>query len=160
MPFLPPNQQRQRTVRHRKSAPINSTHYAKLYPQNGDRIVTIDFDINSPLCTGTDCMDVMVGCPSILSLLFNCSSGMWRICCWVPRGQEILMDSREHSATIAGSVVLTAELTRLKIELLSDEFGGIYRVFFAVEYHCNILRSVALFTCKLQRQFQGTSFIL
>jgi len=54
----------------------------------------------------------------------------------------------------------TAELTKLKIELLSDEFGGIYRVFFAVEYHCNILRSVALFTCKLQRQFQGTSFIL
>jgi len=26
----------------RKSSPINSTHYAKLYPQNGDRVVSID----------------------------------------------------------------------------------------------------------------------
>jgi len=25
-----------------KSSPFNSTHYAKLYPQNDDRIVTID----------------------------------------------------------------------------------------------------------------------
>jgi len=27
---------------HVKYSPINSTHYAKLYPQNGERIVTID----------------------------------------------------------------------------------------------------------------------
>jgi len=27
---------------HDKSSPLNSTHYAMLYPQNGDRIVTID----------------------------------------------------------------------------------------------------------------------
>jgi len=26
----------------RKSSPFNSTHYVVLYPQNGDRIVTID----------------------------------------------------------------------------------------------------------------------
>ena len=26
-----------------KSEPLNSTHYAVLYPQNGDRIVTIDY---------------------------------------------------------------------------------------------------------------------
>ena len=25
-----------------KSSPVNSTHYAMLYPQNGDRIVDID----------------------------------------------------------------------------------------------------------------------
>jgi len=25
-----------------KSSPLNSTHYAMLYPQNGDRIVDID----------------------------------------------------------------------------------------------------------------------
>jgi len=28
---------------HDKSSPLSSTHYAMLYPQNGDRIVTIDF---------------------------------------------------------------------------------------------------------------------
>ena len=27
---------------HDVSLPLNSTHYAMLYPQNGDRIVTID----------------------------------------------------------------------------------------------------------------------
>ena len=27
---------------HRKSSPLNSTHYAVLYPQNDDRIVAID----------------------------------------------------------------------------------------------------------------------
>jgi len=27
---------------HEKSSPLNSTHYAVLYPQNGDRIVAID----------------------------------------------------------------------------------------------------------------------
>jgi len=27
---------------HDKSLPLNFTHYATLYPQNGDRIVTID----------------------------------------------------------------------------------------------------------------------
>jgi len=27
---------------HDKSSPLNFTHYAKLYPQNGERIVTID----------------------------------------------------------------------------------------------------------------------
>ena len=28
--------------KHVKSSPFNSTHYVVLYPQNGDRIVTID----------------------------------------------------------------------------------------------------------------------
>jgi len=28
--------------KHGKSSPINSTHYARLYPQNGERIVTIE----------------------------------------------------------------------------------------------------------------------
>jgi len=37
MPFLPPNQQRQST-----EGTFNSTHYIVLYPQNGDRVVTID----------------------------------------------------------------------------------------------------------------------
>jgi len=27
---------------HDTSSPLNSTHYAKLYPQNGDRVVAID----------------------------------------------------------------------------------------------------------------------
>ena len=48
----------------------------------------------------------------------------------------------------------TAELTKLKIELLSDEFGGIYRVFFAVEYHCNILRSVAFSRANYKDSFK------
>jgi len=28
---------------HDKSSPLNSTHYAVFYPQNGDRVVAIDF---------------------------------------------------------------------------------------------------------------------
>jgi len=28
---------------HDNSSPLNSTHYAMLYPQNGDRIVAVDF---------------------------------------------------------------------------------------------------------------------
>jgi len=31
------------TLNNTKSQPLNSTHYAVLYPQNGDRIVTIDY---------------------------------------------------------------------------------------------------------------------
>jgi len=28
---------------HDNSSPLNCTHYAMLYPQNGDRIVAVDF---------------------------------------------------------------------------------------------------------------------
>ena len=28
---------------HDKSSPLNSIHYAMLYPQNGDRIVAVDY---------------------------------------------------------------------------------------------------------------------
>jgi len=34
--------------RHDKSSPLNSTHYAMLYPQNGDHIVAIDSVTTSP----------------------------------------------------------------------------------------------------------------
>jgi len=48
---------------------------------------------------------------------FDSSSGVRRVCCGAPRRQEISTDSRRRrSAANAGSVMLTAELTRLNTD--------------------------------------------
>jgi len=46
-----------------KSLPINSTHYVMSYPQNGDRIVTIEFcDVITPCVHARrDCNRLMDG---------------------------------------------------------------------------------------------------
>jgi len=50
---------------HHKSSPLNSTHYAMLYRQNGDRIVAVDFVASLH--------------PSLLAY-----NRVLEKCCWVP----------------------------------------------------------------------------
>jgi len=50
--------------KHDKSLPLNSTHYAMLYPQNGDRIVAVDFvTLFHPMYRWS--VHVALRCPSV-----------------------------------------------------------------------------------------------